>query len=244
MACRSHHLHPTRPDRPRPRHPLHCQFGLACLVSAGRRREHPTRAGPGQGRGRAACDRDGAVRSRPLPPVPGNQHQRDPHLRAAMWHYCHQADDAATEAMLEAKHFGPGSRFDLEGDAASPTTGANRATCFDPRNLRAFLMPAFGPGLVAATRAGQMEELSSSWSHRSWRTCRRRESCGHASDTPPQVGRPWPPSQTSLRREPSCWCLAPAMCGTGSPPASRWPVGPAGLAVGAVWPGTASRRPR
>ena len=62
-------------------------------------------------------------------------------------HYCRQADDAATEAMLEAKHVGYRSLFDLDGDAASPTTGANRATCFDPRNLRAFLMPASGPGL-------------------------------------------------------------------------------------------------
>ena len=47
-------------------------------------------------------------------------------------------DAAATEAMLEAKQFGYGSRFDLDSDAASPTTGVNRATCIRPRDSAPF----------------------------------------------------------------------------------------------------------
>lgn len=233
MACRSHHLHPTRPDRPRPGHPLRCQFGLACVVSAGRRREHPTWAGPGQGRGRAACDRDGAVRSRPLPPVPGNQHQRDPADGQPCGHYCHQAEDAATEAMLEAKHFRvpvpvrPRRRRRLtyhrsqSGHLHSTPATYDHFSCLRPVQGCGSYTRRPGGGTeqaVAEPLMGDMQAPRVLWS--------RQRLLRHRSTDPGH--RP----KKACAGEPSRRCSAPAVCWTGPPPGSRWPVGPAGPAVG------------
>jgi hypothetical protein len=141
-------------------------------------------------------------------------------------------DAAATEAMLEAKHFGYGSRFDLDGDAASPTTGGQQGHLHSTPQLTRLSDACVRSRAAAATRAGQVEELSRPvaaslmadlqaprvlWS--------RQRPLRHRSSGPGHL-----PNEPAPGTVPAG--LSPAVCGTGPPPASRWPVGPAGLAFG------------
>lgn len=229
MACRSHHLHPTRPDRPRPGHPLHCRFGLACVVSAGRRREHPTWAG----RGRAACDRDDAVRSRPLPPVPGNQHQRHPRRRAAVWPLLppgrrrRHRGDAGGQALRVPVPVRPRRRRRLtyhrsqSGHLHSTPATYDHFSCLHPVQGCGSYTRRPGGGTEQAVAEPLMADLQAPrvlWS--------RQRPLRHRSTDPGH--RP----KKACAGEPSRRCLAPAVCWTGPPPGSRWPVGPAGPAVG------------